>query len=217
MKTFLVAFFLFTFANATNLDLVKQALSKEFENNFPKLRITQIELKISSLPKDFEEYKFLRIANAKFNKAQGFVRAEFITPYNLHKNIFFRYFIQANLEVLRSNRSIKKGQKLTKLDYDSVLVDFDKVPLNALQTATNLVAKTNINKNVILKDNMFQTLALIHKNDSIVGILRAENVDVFVELIALENANLGEKIRAKNKEGKTMQGIVIDKKRILLQ
>ncbi|MCX2683004.1 flagellar basal body P-ring formation chaperone FlgA [Campylobacter sp. MIT 21-1685] len=217
MKNLFLVFFLFAFANASNLESVRQALTKEFQNNFPKLSITQIELKSTSLPKDFENYKFLRIANAKLNKAQGFIRAEFITPQNIHKNIFFRYFIQANLEVLRANRPIKKGQRLTELDYDLIVMDFDKVPLNALEATKNLIAKTNINKNTVLKDSMFKAIALIHKNDSVVGILNAENVNVLIELIALENGNIGEKIKAKNKEGKTIQGVVVDKKRILLQ
>lgn len=38
-----------------------------------------------------------------------------------------------------------------------------------------------------------------------------------VELTALENGNLNKKIRLKNKEGRTMQGIVIDKNKVEIQ
>ncbi|AHW91827.1 flagellar basal body P-ring biosynthesis protein FlgA [Campylobacter jejuni subsp. jejuni R14] len=171
------------------------------------------------MPKDFDQYEFLRIANGRFNQAQGFLRAEFKTPQNIQKNVFFRYFIQANLEVLKSERAIKRGDKLGAFDYKSVLIDFDKVPLNALtlDDVDNLVAKSNINKNAILRANMFKTTALIRRNDPIIGVLSEANVDVLIELVALQSANMGERIRAKNKEGKVMQGIVVGKNRMIIQ
>ncbi|HDZ4329163.1 TPA: flagellar basal body P-ring formation protein FlgA [Campylobacter jejuni] len=216
---FLTFFIVINYIQATSLEEIKTALAKEFRNNFPKIIISQIDLKITSLPKDFDQYEFLRIANGRFNQAQGFLRAEFKTPQNLQKNVFFRYFIQANLEVLKSERAIKRGDKLGAFDYKSVLIDFDKVPLNALtlDDVDNLVAKSNINKNAILRANMFKTTALIRRNDPIIGVLSEANVDVLIELVALQSANMGERIRAKNKEGKVMQGIVVGKNRMIIQ
>ncbi|EGP7917428.1 TPA: flagellar basal body P-ring formation protein FlgA [Campylobacter jejuni] len=216
---FLTFFIVINYIQAASLEEIKTALAKEFRNNFPKIIISQIDLKITSLPKDFDQYEFLRIANGRFNQAQGFLRAEFKTPQNIQKNVFFRYFIQANLEVLKSERAIKRGDKLGAFDYKSVLIDFDKVPLNALtlDDVDNLVAKSNINKNAILRANMFKTTALIRRNDPIIGVLSEANVDVLIELVALQNANMGERIRAKNKEGKVMQGIVVGKNRMIIQ
>lgn len=218
----IISFIFFVFiglSHGANLEEIKTALAKEFKNNFPSLIIKNIDLKITTLPKDFEQYQFIRIANARFNQAQGFIRAEFKTPQNIQKNVFFRYFIQANLEVLKSERAIKRGDKLGAFDYKSVLIDFDKVPLNALtlDDVDNLVAKSNINKNAILRANMFKTTALIRRNDPIIGVLSEANVDVLIELVALQSANMGERIRAKNKEGKVMQGIVVGKNRMIIQ
>lgn len=211
--------FLWQVLEAGNLDLVKAALSKEYQNNFPQIIINQIDLKITSLPKDFENFEFLRIANGKFNKAQGFVRAEFKTPQNISKNVFFRYFIRANLEVLRSTRAIKRGDRIGALDYKIVMMDFDKVPSNALnkEDLNNLLAKNNISKNTILRQNMFKTTAIIKRNDQVVGVLKDKGIDVLIELVSLQSANLGERIRVKSKDGKVMQGIVMGKNRVLLQ
>ncbi len=220
MKIVSFIFFIFiSLSYGANLEEVKIALAKEFKNNFPKLIIKNIDLKITNLPKDFEQYQFIRIANGRFNQAQGFVRAEFKTPTNIQKNVFFRYFMQANLEVLRSERSIQRGDKLSALDYKSVLMDFDKVPPKALtlEDTHNLIAKSNINKNTILKENMFKTMALIRRNDPIIGVLSDGNVDVLIELTALHSADIGERIRAKSKEGKVMQGIVTGKNRMIIQ
>ncbi|MDO4674508.1 flagellar basal body P-ring formation chaperone FlgA [Campylobacter sp.] len=210
---------LWQFLEAGNLERVKDALAKEYQNNFPQIIIKQIDLKITSLPKEFENFEFLRIANGKFNKAQGFVRAEFKTHQNISKNVFFRYFIRANLEVLRSTRAIKRGDRLGALDYRIVLMDFDKVPSNALSIddLNNILAKNNINKNTILRENMFKTTAIIKRGDLVVGVLRDSGVDVLIELVSLQSANLSERIRLKSKEGKVMQGTVIGKNRVLLQ
>ncbi|EBI2414656.1 flagellar basal body P-ring formation protein FlgA [Campylobacter coli] len=216
---FLTFFIVINYIQAASLEEIKTALAKEFRNNFPKIIISQIDLKITSLPKDFDQYEFLRIANGRFNQAQGFLRAEFKTPQNIQKNVFFRYFMQASLEVLKSERSIQRGDKLGAFDYKSVLMDFDRVPSNALalEDTHNLIAKSNISKNTILKENMFKTMALIRRNDPIIGILSDGNVDVLIELTALHSADMGERIRAKNKEGKVMQGIVTGKNRMIIQ
>ncbi len=218
-KIFLLLFTLFSLASAGNLDQIKLALAKEFNANFPKIYIKSIDIKLSSLPKDFEEYEFLRIGNAKFNRSVGFGRAEFKSAKNEQKNIFFKYFIKAKLEVVKSISTIQKGEKIEALHYKGVLIDFDKTPLNALslEDMQGLIAKTNIRKNTILKENMFKINALIKKNDPVVGVLQDEGIDVLIELVALSSGNLNEKIRAKNKEGKVMQGVVIGKNRILLK
>lgn len=211
--------FLWQILEAGNLDLVKVALTKEYQNNFPQIIINQIDLKITSLPKDFENFEFLRIANGKFNEAQGFLRAEFKTPQNISKNVFFRYFIRANLEVLRSTRTIKRGDRIGAFDYKIVMMDFDKVPSNALskEDLNNLLAKNNISKNTILRQNMFKTTAIIKRNDQVIGVLKDKGIDVLIELVSLQSANLGERIRVKSKDGRVMQGIVVGKNRVLLQ
>ena len=117
MKKIFCLLLFYCFAFSSNLEKVKQALKDEFLNNFPKIIITQIDLKSTSLPKDFEKYEFLRIANGRFDKAQGFLRAEFKTPQNIQKNVFFRYFLDAKLEVLKSQIDIKRGQRLGIFDY----------------------------------------------------------------------------------------------------
>ena len=217
MKIFFYIFLVFINLYASNLDEVKNALKKEFQNNFPKINIINIDLKINSLPKGFENFQFLRLANGKFNQASGFLRAEFKTPKNIQKNVFFRYFIHANLEVFKSTKNIQKGEKLGIDDYKIVFMDFAKIPPNALNETNNLIAKANIKKNTILKENMFKIIALIKKNESVQGILKDNGVSILVELISLESANLGEKIRLKNKEGKFMQGVVVGKNKVLLQ
>lgn len=218
-KVFFFLFVFLSFVSAGNLDQIKIALNKEFTNNFPKIIITKIDLKTSPLPEDFEEYEFVRLGSGRFTRSIGFGRAEFKNAKNEQKNVFFKYFVKARLEAVKSISAIKKDEKLQAFHYKGVLLDFDKIPLNALSLddTQNLIAKNNIKKNTILKENMFKTNALIKKNDPIIGVLKDKSIDVLIELVALQSGNLNEKVRAKNKDGKVMQGIVIAKDRILLQ
>ncbi|TEY01602.1 flagellar basal body P-ring formation chaperone FlgA [Campylobacter sp. US33a] len=219
MKKIVLLLFIPFLLLASNLDEVKLALIKEYKNKFPNIIIEQIDLYNNSLPKDFNDYRFLRLSNAKFNKAQGFLRVEFKTPEQFSKNIFFKYFIKARLEIIKSNKDIKKGDLLDVSLYKITLLDFDKIPLNALSKDDNLnlIAKTNIKKNTILKKNMFRDNYLIKKNDIVIGVLNEGDLRMSVELTALENGNLNKKIRLKNKEGRTMQGIVVDKNKVEIQ
>lgn len=215
---FALAFFV-VFASAANLEEIKLALVKEYKNNFPQLIIKNITLKTNSLPKDFNSLKFIRLANARFNKANGYVKAEFFDSQNIKRSVFFRYFIKASLQVLRANKDINRGENLVATDYNLVLMDFDRVPLGALSSTDdlNIVSKTVIKKNAILKKNMFKEIDLIKRNDNIMGILKDLGVNMMVELKAIEGGKMGEKIRLKNKEGKVVEGLIIDKNTVQIQ
>ena len=85
-------------------------------------------------------------------------------------------------------------------------MDFDKVPSNALskEDLNNLLAKNNISKNTILRQNMFKTTAIIKRNDQVIGVLKDKGIDVLIELVSLQSANLGGRIRVKSKDGRVM-------------
>lgn len=210
----------FNFSLASNLDEIKLALIKEFKTNYPQLDIISLELKAqSNLPKDFDKYIFLKLGNHNFNKADGFIKAEFKTPQQFKKNIFLRYFLKANLEVLQSIRPISRNQKLSPASFKIIKISFDKVPQGVLKKdeITHLIARTNIRENIILKHNMFKTKTLIQRNDSVYGILKDGGLSVMVELKAMQNGNLNQRIRLKNKEGKTVYGRVISKNYVEIQ
>lgn len=220
-KKFIILSFLLCapmYANA-HLEEIKLALIQEYKNRFPQIQISNIELNSKAIPKNFEEYKFLGLANAKFNKANGYIRAKFKSPDNTAKNIFFSYFIKAKITALRANKDIQRGDKLSALDYDTISVDFDKIPNDMLEVGEKelLNARVNIKKNSILRKNMFKNEQLIKKDDLLMGILREDGLSVMIEVFAIESGNEGEKIKLKTKDGKVMQGQIINKNEVLLQ
>lgn len=209
----------FAFVNDANLEQVKFALAQEFKIKFPKIVINDIEISANSLPRNFQYHSFIRLAEGKFDRANGYLRAEFKSPENIKKNVFFRYFLRAKLQVLRSNKMLQRGDKLNSSDYFISFIDFDKVPLGAISPddELDLIARTNVKKNAILKQNMFKTNHLVKKNTPLKGILKDGDIRIIVELNALESGNKGDTIKVRNKDGKVLQAVIISKNQVSLE
>lgn len=214
IKNIVLLLFFCTLNFASNFDEVKLALIKEFKTNYPQIEIISLELNTqSSLPEDFNQYVFLKLGNHNFEKADGFIKAEFKTPEQFKKNIFFKYFLKAKLEVLQSTRPISRNENLSPASFKIVKIPFDKVPSGILKKdeIVNLIAKSNIRENMILKYNMFKTKTLIQRNDSVYGVMKDGDLSMIIELKAMQSGNLNQRIRLKNKEGKVVHGKVISK------
>lgn len=214
IKNIVLLLFFCTLNFASNFDEVKLALIKEFKTNYPQIEIISLELDTqSSLPEDFNQYVFLKLGNHNFEKADGFIKAEFKTPEQFKKNIFFKYFLKAKLEVLQSTRPISRNENLSPASFKIVKIPFDKVPSGILKKdeIANLIAKSNIRENMILKYNMFKTKTLIQRNDSVYGVMKDGDLSMIIELKAMQSGNLNQRIRLKNKEGKVVHGKVISK------
>lgn len=214
IKNIVLLLFFCTLNFASNFDEVKLALIKEFKTNYPQIEIISLELNTqSSLPEDFNQYVFLKLGNHNFEKADGFIKAEFKTPEQFKKNIFFKYFLKAKLEVLQSTRPISRNENLSPASFKIVKIPFDKVPSGILKKdeIANLIAKSNIRENMILKYNMFKTKTLIQRNDSVYGVMKDGDLSIIIELKAMQSGNLNQRIRLKNKEGKVVHGKVISK------
>ena len=222
MKKIILSLLLFcawAWANSFNIEQIKFALATEFKNKFPQIIINNIDIHTATLPKNFEEYSFIRLAEGKFDKASGYLRAEFKAPDKLKKNVFFRYFIKAKLEILRANKDLARGEALRAEHYKVAFYDFDKVPMGALgqDDDLDLIARTNIRKNAILRQNMFKANHLVKKNTLLKGILNDGDVKISVELMTLEAGNKGDVIKVKTKDGKVLQAVIVGKNQVSLE
>ncbi|WP_230107738.1 flagella basal body P-ring formation protein FlgA, partial [Campylobacter lari] len=150
IKNIILLLFFYTLSFASNFDEVKLALIKEFKTNYPQIEIISLELNTqSALPEDFNQYVFLKLGNHNFDRADGFIKAEFKTPEQYKKNIFFKYFLKAKLEVLQSTRPISRNENLSPASFKILKIPFDKAPQGILKKdeIANLIAKSNIREN----------------------------------------------------------------------
>lgn len=206
-------------ANSANIEQIKFALATEFKNKFPQIIIKSIDIHTATLPQNFDEFSFIRLAEGKFDRASGYLRAEFKAPDNIKKNVFFRYFIKAKLEVLRANKDLQRGDTLGVNNYRVTFFDFDKVPMGALSKDDDLdlIARTSVRKNAILKQNMFKANHLVKKNAALKGILKDGDLRISIELNALEAGDKGDTIKVKTKDGKVLQAVIVGKNQVSLE
>lgn len=202
-----------------NIEQVKAALAAEFRAKFPQIFIQNVELTTDKLPKDFADFEFIRLGDTNLERSHGYLRAEFKTPENIRKNVFFRYFLRAKLEVLRANKDFVRGDRLQSHDYTVRFYDFDKIPANAINKDDDLdlIARTTIKKNAILRKNMFKANHLVKKNANLKGLLNDGGLTMQIEVSALEAGDKGDTIKVRNKDGKILQGVIIDKNQVRLQ
>lgn len=209
----------FASVNDANLEQVKAAVVAEFRAKFPQIFIQSVDITTDKLPKDFAEYEFIRLGDTRFERSHGYLRAEFKTPQNLRKNVFFRYFLKAKLEVLRANKDFVRGDRLQSHDYTVRFYDFDKIPANAINKDDDLdlIARTTIKKNAILRKNMFKENHLVKKNATLKGLLKDGDLTMQIEVNALESGDKGDTIKVRAKDGRVFQGMIIDKTQVNLQ
>lgn len=209
----------FGLGEEANVEQVKFALAQEFKAQNPKIIIHNVELHTATLPKNFSAYEFIKLGEGNFVKASGYLRAEFKTPENIKKNVFFRYFVKGKLEILRANKDLSRGDILEASDYNIIFYDFDKVPLGAIEKDDDLdlVARTSVRKNTILKKNMFKANYLVKKDAKMKAVLDDGEVKMSVDVSALESGNKGDTIKVKTKDGKVLQAIIVGKNQVSLQ
>lgn len=214
-------FFLLVFSlslSAANIEEIKQGFIKELKNEFENIKIISLVLDPQSrLDEDFKAYEFIKIAEGNFKKSRGFFRA-IVRDKKNEKNIFFRYFLEAKVEVLIARRNIVRNKIISAFDYTLASVDFENVPYDYLyKIDEKLISKRNIKKESILRRNFFKIKPLIQKNDVVYGLLKDGQVSILLELKALGPGFKGQIIRLKNKEGKSILGQVIDKNTVLIK
>ena len=81
----------------------------------------------------------------------------------------------------------------------------------------DLVARTNVKKNAILRQNMFKANHLVKKKAALKGVLKDGEVRISVELNALEAGNKGDTIKVRTRDGKVFQAVVVGKNQVSLE
>lgn len=204
------------FLYASSIDELKQKLEDEYAKHYKSIFIKAMDLKPQKqIVGDFSEYEFLSMDIIAY-KSRGYFKADFRYQNDI-KTLYFAYNMVADAYVLVAKNDMKKEQNVGIFDYKKQKLDINKIPKNAIFTIqNNLICKTNIKKDRILTSSMFKTTFLVNKNDNVVVEIKDGGLSVFVDMIALESGNLGQKIKLKSKEGKIFYGRVKSHKNVLM-
>ena len=150
---------------------------------------------------------------------KGSFRASFITPNGSQPSVFFRYEVSAKMPVLRAAKPLATRQMLGIDDFAKDWVELGEFSPDMMSEAPNarLATKQNIKSGEVLRLRQFTPLPLIKKGERINAVLNDGALSIIVEVMALENGNLGETIKVKNNDKKVFSAQIVSKKQVMIR
>jgi len=197
------------------LSQITDKVKKLYKSKYPNIKIKKIFITprgyIKNLPKEYQvhiqEKSYLRDHGTIYIKTEQ------------KKEIFFDYYIEADIDVLRARKNIQKGVELSFKNIIKKRIRLDKFRAMPLQkiTQAKLQSKHHIKQNTILTLRDIETLNLV-KRDSTVGVsLDSGGLSITFSAKALQDGKLNDIITIQKSDGKRLKARVVSKHRVEIQ
>ncbi len=176
-------------------------LQKEFTKNYQNIDINNIVVeRYSILPKDFHLYKLDSIYLAKGNlrREKGSVSATF-SKNGQKRKVYYRYTIDATVDVLRANQYIQKGKTITDdmVDFISIkFTNFYQKPITKWYL-NRYRANRSIVDGKILTTKHITKITTLKRGDIVTAILRDGAIEVTFSAKTLKDGYVGDIIKIK--------------------
>lgn len=201
---------LLAFSTKTEAEL-KDAIKNEYQKEFPSILISDIKIEAATKENLAGlRYKALEIQKQNLQKDSGVILAIFDGERNSTKRLFIRYKIEALLEIVKAKYNLQKDKII---DLDDVLIE--NVPFKSFyakpiskESVKGLAAKRFISVGSIIFEKDAGRSATLKKNSSSYAIMKMDGLEIELEVIALEDGNVGETINVKTKNGKIMKAFI---------
>lgn len=209
-----------TFGLASKKDVVTKAVLAEFKKQYPCLELNSLKVEAtSSLPPNFKNYELINIElrASMLRRDSGSFRAVFKTPKR-EKNLFFRFRIDANIDVFKAKHNLYNDKILLKSDYEKVSVKIDKLPSRVItcKMPDSLITKSYVRANSILTMNRFEHKKDLLRGASIKAHIKDGTLVLEIKATLLEDANIGDVVRIKTDKGKSFRAKLISKNRAMI-
>ncbi|AGZ81752.2 flagellar basal body P-ring formation chaperone FlgA [Campylobacter fetus] len=172
------------------------------------------------MPEDFSQYRLKDIFILSIRGNDGNFRALYEMPNKLNKSIFFKFKIDAKVNVLVAIKDIDRDHILNLSDYEQrsvSLKEYDKEALKETPKNIKLITRTRIKRGKILTNRQFKTLSDIKKGDLVNAVLKDGTLNIEVSVTALEDGSVGDIIQVRNENNQVFKANVISKNRVLIR
>ncbi len=190
---------------------LQEAIKNEYKKEFPTILISDIQL-TQTTKEDFGNLKYAAIEMQKQNlqRDNGIVLAVFETDKNSTKRLFVRYKIDALLEIVKAKYNLQKDKIIDENDVSAQNVPFKNfyskpVPKESL---IGLATKRFITTGSIIFEKDVGRPPFLKKNSVAYAAMKMDGLEIDLEVIALEDGDIGETINVKTKNGKTMKAYI---------
>ncbi len=200
-----------TFYKQSSIDflVLKQKLKDFYHQNYDFITIKDIQIiprnHLEKLPKSFSFKIQSRNALRSFGN---------FSIKNHAKQIFFEYFIDADLYVFKAKRKILRGEKLDGRNIKRITLKLDKFQALPLQKIDSYQAKHHINKGKIITRRDIEKLVFVKRGERVSVIVKNNNMEIIMGAKALQSGSLYEVISIENEKGVKLRAKVIGKDRV---
>ena len=198
-------------------DKIIRALRDKFLNRYDgDFKIENIDIEpINSFPKDFKQYRFfgIKISEYALHKNSGTFSVLYKDERGRVLRVYFKYKIVAKIALFKAKNNITNGKILRLNDYEKVVVNFDKIPAEIVNSKTlnGYLSRTYIKKGKIITSYMIKRKQLIRKKQTVTAVVKSGALSVEFTATALNGGDKGDEIKVMNKSGKIFRAVVVDR------
>jgi len=200
------------FEQKIDLDLsyLKKELKKSYIQKYPTIQIKKIS--ISPTSQNIKRFIYdpskcsINLSKAMLKRNKG----TFIVKCN-RKNYFFKFYIDATIDVYKANHQIKKDKIIDIKDVRKETIIFKNIyslPLYNLE-GKNIMARQNIAQDKIITLAMVTPVPAVKKHETVHCFIQDGAVHIEFDAMALQNGYIGDEIVLKRPDGRTIKGIVL--------
>jgi len=185
---------------------IKDIIKQYYESKYDTIDIHNITVEprayIVSIPKKYN----VKIRKNNYLKNSGTISIKTLK----NRKIFFDYTINANIQIYKSRKKIKKSQELSAINTKTDIIFFEKFRAKPITHLNNgiLQAKHHINIDKILTLRDVEILSLIKRGSKVKVSVNDENIAISFIAKALQNGKINDLIKVKKSNGKVLKVII---------
>jgi len=192
----------------------------EFENHYPCLDAELPKIVSNSpLPKNFKSYKFIKVKlrPSALRKRTSSFKVLFETPKK-EKSIYFKFTIDAKIDVFKAKRKLYNDKILSKNDYEKVSMPIDKLPSKVItcRMPEKLMTKNYVSANTILTMNKFEYKKDVLRGTDVRAFIRDGMLVLETGATILKDADIGDVVKIKTDKGKLFRAKLVSKYKVII-
>ena len=202
------------FEKKIDLDLLalKKELEKLYLQKYPTMQIKNISI----FPTSLHNKNFIfNPSKCSINLSKSMLkrnRGTFAIKCD-KRNYFFKFYIDATLDVYKANIKIKKDKIIDSKAIRKETITFKTIyslPVYDMERR-NVMAKRNIAQDKIITLSMISPIPAVKKHETVNCFLQDGAVHIEFNAEAMQNGYIGDEIVLKREDGQTIKGVVLKK------
>jgi len=201
---------LFGFSQETEKN-VANAIKSEYLREYPNIIISDITLE--DMTKENRQnltYKAIEMQKQNTQKDHGVVLAVFENEKNATKKVFVRYKIEALITIVKAKYNLQKDKIITSEDIITESIKFKNFYSKPLleNNIKGLATKRFIAFGTMLTEKDAARPPTIKRGSSAYAIMHQQGLEIELEVIAMQDGDVGDTISVKAKNGMIMKALI---------